>query len=86
MYVSVYDDNPPFSQNGYTEIPQITKSVQRCISKSLFNKTMYKNIGTDTAGVALCKLESVGKNIPSVSYVNKLIFVSESITDISKIL
>lgn len=33
----------------YTE----SQSIQRCISKSLFNKTMYKNIGADTAGIAL---------------------------------
>lgn len=37
----------------------VKKSVLRCISKSLFNKTMYKNIGADTAGVALWKVVGI---------------------------
>lgn len=45
--------NIPISQNDQMEVNRITKSIQRCISKSLFIKTMYKNIGADTAGVAL---------------------------------
>ncbi len=46
------------------EVPRITKSIQTCILKSLFNKTMYKNIGADTAGVALWEVVHVDENQP----------------------
>lgn len=37
----------------------VKKSVLTFISKSLFNKTMYKNIGADTAGIALWKVVGI---------------------------
>lgn len=35
---------------------QNDQSFQTCIWKSIFNKKMYKNIGTDTAGVGLWEM------------------------------